>query len=290
MIRQLAILVVFAVSCAAPEETPVPETARPAPPNAESAPSIAWLSPFEVVEAFGRRLRQVSVLGPSGATASAIRENYAPFVSTKLLDEWLREPAKAPGRQVSSPYPDRIEIETITEGEARAEVAGDVVEATNQGDVARVPVRIALAMGNGEWRITAFEQVTEEITAGGESADEQDQQAAAVEVLREYYAAIDARDYERAYKAWGPHGPPGQTLEEFKQGFADTNRVRVETGAASRVEGAAGSRYVEVPVTIVAMGTERATISRPPLAFVAAAYSRGSVGSSRRRGLVGGAV
>jgi hypothetical protein len=139
-------------------------------------------------------------------------------------------------------------------------VAGDIVEATNQGDVARVPVRIALAMENGEWRITAFDRVTEEIAPPDESAGEQEQQAGAVAVLREYYEAIDARDYKRAYSAWGSHGPPGQSLEEFKRGFADTNSVRVETGVASRMGAAAGSRYIEVPVTIVAtttLGDER---------------------------------
>lgn len=253
MTRSALVLLLLAFACTEPQ---APQSASPVATETTAVdPSKAWLSPAEVVEAFGRRLKQVSVLGPSGATTMAIREHYAPLVSPKLLDQWLQEPATAPGRQVSSPYPDRIEIETISEGETRAEVAGDIVEATNQGDVARVPVRVALAMENGEWRITAFEQVTEEIPAPSENASEQEQQTEAVAVLREYYEAIDARDYERAYKAWGSHGPPGQTLEEFRRGFADTNRVRIETGAPSRMGAAAGSRYIEVPVTIVATTT-----------------------------------
>lgn len=253
MTRSALVFLFLALACTDPQ---APQSASPvATETAEANPSKAWLSPAEVVDAFGRRLKQVSVLGPPGATAVAIRENYAAFVSPKLLDEWLREPAKAPGRQVSSPYPDRIEIESISEGETRSEIAGDIVEATNQGDVARVPVRIALAMENGEWRITAFEQEPAETPAPDENAGEHEQQAEAVAVLREYYEAIDARDYKRAYSAWGSHGPPGQSLEEFKRGFADTNSVRIETGAASRVEGAAGSRYVEVPVTIIATTT-----------------------------------
>jgi len=75
---------------------------------------------------------------------------------------------------------------------------------------------------------------------------------AAVEVVRSYYAAIDAHDFERAYQSWGESGPPGQSLEEFSRGFSATSSVRVETGAPSRIEPAAGSRFVEVPVTIFA--------------------------------------
>lgn len=71
---------------------------------------------------------------------------------------WMREPAKAPGRQVSSPYPDRIEIKAISEDANRAEVTGEVVEATNQNEVAHATVRVELTLESGAWRITAYEQ------------------------------------------------------------------------------------------------------------------------------------
>jgi hypothetical protein len=70
-------------------------------------------------------------------------------------------------------------------------------------------------------------------------------------VLRDYYAAIDAGDYGRAYADWGDHGPPGHpTRAAFAAGFARTDSVRLAIGAPGRVEGAAGSRYADVPVTI----------------------------------------
>lgn len=81
----------------------------------------------------------------------------------------------------------------------------------------------------------------------------------AVDALREYYAAISSRDYERAYKLWGPTGPPKQTLEEFRRGFEETESVQLETGKPSRVEPAAGSHYVEIPVTITARTTSGET-------------------------------
>jgi len=77
--------------------------------------------------------------------------------------------------------------------------------------------------------------------------------ADAVAVLRDYYAAIAARDYARAHALWSDGGrASGQTLEQFAAGFATTASVVAETGQPGRVEPAAGSRYIEVPVSISA--------------------------------------
>lgn len=73
----------------------------------------------------------------------------------------------------------------------------------------------------------------------------------AVAVLRAYYAAINARDYPRAYAAWANDGPPGHpTQAEFAKGYAATDSVQLAAGTPGPVEGAAGSRYVSVPVTL----------------------------------------
>ena len=77
-------------------------------------------------------------------------------------------------------------------------------------------------------------------------------------IVDAYYRAIDARDFERAYRFWGPSGPPGQTLQQFRDGFAGTASVHLETGTPSRIEPAAGSRYIDVPVTITAETTSGA--------------------------------
>lgn len=75
----------------------------------------------------------------------------------------------------------------------------------------------------------------------------------AVAVVRDYYAAINARDFGRAYALWaGGGGASGQSPQEFGDGFADTAGVSVELQAPGQVEGAAGSRFVEVPVAITA--------------------------------------
>lgn len=233
--------------CAGREASQPPATS--APPAGEASPAKPARTPAEVVTAFGERLKQVSVLAPPDVAAASIREHYADLVAPALLTVWMGEPAKTPGRQVSSPYPDRIEIKAISEDANRAEVTGEVVEATNQDEVARATVRVELALESGAWRITAYERRAANTLPHDEDYAGQQE---AIAVVRRYYEAIDAGDYARAYRSWGSHGPPGQTLEEFTRGFADTRRVRVDTGAASRIEGAAGSRFVEVPVTIVA--------------------------------------
>jgi hypothetical protein len=81
----------------------------------------------------------------------------------------------------------------------------------------------------------------------------------AVDVVKSYYAAIAAHDFERAYKDWGESGPPNQTLDDFRRGFATTASVSVETGEPSRIEGAAGSRYIDIPVKIAARTTSNET-------------------------------
>lgn len=75
----------------------------------------------------------------------------------------------------------------------------------------------------------------------------------AVAVVRDYYAAINARSYARAYALWSDGGrASGQSPQQFADGFADTTGVSVEILPPGRVDAAAGSRYLEVPVALTA--------------------------------------
>lgn len=77
---------------------------------------------------------------------------------------------------------------------------------------------------------------------------------AAADVVRRYYEAIAARDYATAYSQWGDDGKhSGQTYESFAAGFARTRSVTATIGTASDIEGAAGSLYVTVPITLDAV-------------------------------------
>lgn len=75
----------------------------------------------------------------------------------------------------------------------------------------------------------------------------------AVAVVRDYYAAINRRDFARAYALWSDGGrASGQSAQQFAEGFNDTQGVSVEIMAPGQVDAAAGSRYVEVPVALTA--------------------------------------
>jgi len=213
-------------------------------PEASTIVEIESVTPEKVVEEFGRHLKNVSITAPPEIAASTIRKEYAEFVHSRLLEQWIASPSTAPGRAVSSPWPDRIEVKAITPVEGAANVSGEIVEMTSTGEANRIPVRIHLVRDRDRWVIDAFDvQSNEDVS----------------KIIEQYYAAISARDYDAAYAMWGASGPPNQTREQFVAGFADTAKVAVHVGTPGRVEGAAGSRYVTVPVTVTATMRDGAT-------------------------------
>ena len=79
----------------------------------------------------------------------------------------------------------------------------------------------------------------------------------AANVVRDYYRAINARRYGDAYRLWASDGAAsGKSLETFRDGFATTASVDAVLGTPGPIEGAAGSRYVEIPVRVTAVATD----------------------------------
>ncbi|HVU75762.1 MAG TPA: hypothetical protein VHD38_02930 [Candidatus Paceibacterota bacterium] len=112
------------------------------------------------VESFGQELKQVSLMAPDAA--SQIADRYAPYTDPSLLDAWKSDPAHAPGRLTSSPYPDRIEIQSVASQGAGYVVTGEVVEMTSTGEAGRDPVVIQVVPEAHGYRIVAYqEQATE---------------------------------------------------------------------------------------------------------------------------------
>ena len=73
----------------------------------------------------------------------------------------------------------------------------------------------------------------------------------ALAVVHDYYAAISAGDFARAHVLWSDGGrASGQTLAQFTAGFAQAASVQARTGQPGRIEGAAGSRFIEIPVSV----------------------------------------
>ncbi len=94
--------------------------------------------------------------------------------------------------------------------------------------------------------------------AGGEAgATAADTAQEAVAAVQAYYDAVIAGDYGRAYAAWSDGGRgSGRTPEQFAAGFQGVEILTVSMGEPGRVEGAAGSRYVEIPVTLTSRGAD----------------------------------
>jgi hypothetical protein len=75
----------------------------------------------------------------------------------------------------------------------------------------------------------------------------------ATAVIRAYYDAINSKRYRDAYVCWAEQGAASrQSFEQFREGFAQTDSARVEPGKPSDIGAAMGSRYITIPVRIVA--------------------------------------
>jgi len=109
-----------------------------------------------LVEEFGQRLRHVSLLAPAEVVEESMRRHYGEYVAPELLGEWLRCPGRAPGRRVSSPWPERIDVIRITRGTGNTyQVDGAIVEVTSSGKAARRAVTLTVEKREGAWRISA---------------------------------------------------------------------------------------------------------------------------------------
>lgn len=114
-----------------------------------------------VVIDFGAKLQEVSLLAPDAS--STIESTYRPYVSEGLLKQWQAHPEGAPGRLTSSPWPDRIEVLSMSSQGSGYVVQGAIVLMTSEekakgGYVGFVPVMIQLIPEGGGWRIAAFQE------------------------------------------------------------------------------------------------------------------------------------
>ena len=129
---------------------------RPAPGATVSNSEDAAIR--SAVTALGARLKNVSLLSPTAA--ADMREHYGPYVTPELLAGWQADPASAPGRQTSSPWPDRIEITDVSAKEASATARGNIVEVANSGVpgafAGMYPVAIGLERRGDAWLVSSW--------------------------------------------------------------------------------------------------------------------------------------
>ncbi len=88
------------------------------------------------------------------------------------------------------------------------------------------------------------------------STDESKSPVAALRVARAYFTALSDRRYGDAWALWSDGGrSSGMSRRAFARSFAKYRSYKAMLGAPGRVEGAAGSLYIEVPVTVTGMLT-----------------------------------
>ena len=112
-----------------------------------------------LVQQFGKKLQMVSLLAPEQTVRESMQEHYADFVSPALLEKWQSDPQNAPGRLVSSPWPDRIDVQMVEKvSEAVYRVKGEITEITSTelesgGAAAIRPVTLEVRKIGGRWLI-----------------------------------------------------------------------------------------------------------------------------------------
>jgi len=118
-----------------------------------------------IIIEFGKAMRSVPLAASEDIIIKAIENNYSDFISPDLLASWVNNPLSAPGRLTSSPWPDRIEIFSLSKNQDGSYVAqSNVIEMTSRelvvGGVADMyGVTIIIQKQDGKWLITQFKKL-----------------------------------------------------------------------------------------------------------------------------------
>lgn len=135
-----------------------------------SSRQSSYVAPFRnergqveaVVEKFGEHMKNVPLSADSDTVADTIQKEYAPYITEALLDRWIKDPLHAPGRETSSPWPERIEISSMEKIGEYYEVVAKVISLTSVekaqgGYYDSSPAYITVANTNGAWRVAEFQ-------------------------------------------------------------------------------------------------------------------------------------
>ncbi|WP_058486473.1 M56 family metallopeptidase [Defluviitalea phaphyphila] len=109
-----------------------------------------------MVEAFGKTLKEVLLSAPDDIVAANIKEKYGIYITSELLQKWQDNPQSAPGRMVSSPWPERIDLIKIENTDKNQyTVYGEIIEVTSAEQVAaKRPITIVVEKINDSWLIS----------------------------------------------------------------------------------------------------------------------------------------
>lgn len=118
---------------------------------------------IKFIQEFGERLKMVSLTAPEDVLKNTMEKYYGDYVSAGLIEKWLTDPANAPGRLTSSPWPGRIDVLSAEKtAENEYAVKGMIVEFTSVemedgGFAAKEAITLKVDKINGKWVITDAE-------------------------------------------------------------------------------------------------------------------------------------
>ena len=167
--------------------------------------SAARQCPTEVrekVQQLGAQMRRVSLLAPDTIVAREMSDAYGAMVTPELLAPWRKDPAHAPGRQVSNPWPARVDIKSVESRGSECRVSADVIYVSTTDTLSaleRRPVTFTLGDLQG-WRVSGYEQ------RGSESPAPNTAEPGPADIVRRYYQAIAAKKFDDAYVLWSNRG------------------------------------------------------------------------------------
>lgn len=193
------------------------------------------------LSAFG--LLAIAACGPSRD-----RENTSASPSSQAAVQ--QSASQAPPPAPTDPAPASTPLSCADEigataAQKRADICRNVSPATHP------PCNIANSCAMIEDEIARSCAMTgpDEKPMAGCARDPRSKEAAAA-VVQRYYSALNARDFDTAWQQWGENGPPNQTPEQFRAGFAHTRATHVVIGTLQPGDAGAGSVYQPVPVTV----------------------------------------
>jgi hypothetical protein len=114
----------------------------------------------QLVQSFGAYEKSISLQADTELLKSDIQQNYSQFVTDALLQQWRADPKNAPGRLTSSPWPDRIEIDSVSPQGAGYIVSGRIVMMTSTGVSGEVPVVLLVMREKDTWKIAVYQEGT----------------------------------------------------------------------------------------------------------------------------------
>jgi hypothetical protein len=113
-----------------------------------------------IVRGFGSKLKMVSLLAPDDLLKESMNENYGKLVTKELIEKWIKNPSEAPGRAVSSPWPERIDIESSERvSDNKYKIKGFIIEVTSaekaSGEIAaKREITLEVEKIDGSWIIS----------------------------------------------------------------------------------------------------------------------------------------